>query len=77
MFNDLRRDPTKNLDMSAIKSFPIHERLNVQIRLETFNTTNRVGFSAPNLTPTSSAFGMITSQANTPRKVQLGARLIW
>jgi len=26
MFNDLRRDPTKNLDMSAIKSFPIHER---------------------------------------------------
>ncbi|MGA7238592.1 MAG: TonB-dependent receptor, partial [Bryobacteraceae bacterium] len=77
MFNSLRRDPTKNLDLSAIKSFPIREHLYLQLRLETYNTTNRVGFGAPNVTPTSTAFGTITSQANTPRKVQLGARLVW
>ena len=76
-FNSLRRDPTKNLDLSAIKSFPIREHFYLQLRLETYNTTNRVGFGAPNVTPTSTAFGTITSQANTPRKVQLGARLVW
>jgi hypothetical protein len=76
-FNNLRRDPTKNLDLSAIKAFAITEHAHLQIRFETFNTTNRVTFSAPNVTPTSSAFGTITGQANQPRRVQIGARLVW
>ena len=76
-FNNLRADPAKNLDLSVIKKFPIAERQYFQIRFETFNTTNRVTFAAPNLTPTSSTFGEITTQANTPRRLQVGARLVW
>jgi hypothetical protein len=77
MFNNLRRDPTKNLDASALKRFSLGERKYLQIRFETFNITNRVTFGAPQLSPTNSAFGLITSQANTPRRIQMGARLVW
>jgi hypothetical protein len=77
-FNNLRRDPTKNLDMSMLKRLSLGERRYAQLRFETFNTTNRVTFSAPaQLNPTNSAFGLISSQANNPRKIQLGARVVW
>jgi len=76
-FNNLRADPVKNLDLSVIKNFPLVEQKYLQIRFETFNTTNRVTFAAPSLTPTASTFGLITTQANTPRRLQVGARLVW
>jgi hypothetical protein len=77
-YNNLRRDPTKNLDVSMSKKFNVAERKYLQLRFETFNTTNRVTFAAPaQLNPTNSAFGLISSQANNPRKIQIGARLVW
>jgi hypothetical protein len=77
-FNNLRRDPTKNLDVSMLKKFSLGERKYLQLRFESFNTTNRVTFSAPaQLNPTNSAFGLISGQANNPRKIQIGARLVW
>ena len=76
-FNNLRSDPNKNLDLSLLKSVQIHEKVYFQLRFETFNITNRVTFGAPNTTPTSSQFGEITGQANTPRKIQVGGRLVW
>jgi hypothetical protein len=77
LYNNLRRDPTKNLDLSLLKKFSLGERMYLQLRFETFNTTNRVTFDVPNLTPTSTAFGTISAQANTPRRIQTGARLVW
>jgi hypothetical protein len=76
-FGNLRRDASKNLDLSIDKNFFVAERLYLQLRFETFNTTNRVTFGTPTLTATSSAFGTITTQSNSPRAVQLGARLVW
>lgn len=76
-FGNLRRADSKNLDLSASKDFPFGERRYVQLRVETFNITNHVTFGAPNITPTSSAFGIIASQANSPRYIQLGARVVW
>jgi hypothetical protein len=76
-FGNLRADPTKNLDLSLLKRFSLGEARYFQLRFETFNTTNRVTFSAPNVTPTSSTFGMITAQANTPRRLQVGGRIVW
>jgi len=77
-FNNLRRDPTKNLDMSMLKRLSLGERRYLQFRAESFNTTNRVTFAAPaQLNPTNSAFGLISSQANNPRKIQLGLRVVW
>jgi hypothetical protein len=76
-FNNLRRDPTKNLDASVLKRIGLGERRYMQLRFEFFNISNRVTFSAPQLSPTNSAFGVISSQANNPRKIQLAARLVW
>lgn len=76
-FGNLRRDPTKNVDLSLAKKTAFGERRYVEIRFETLNTTNRVTMGAPNLTPTSTAFGTIATQANTPRRVQTGLRVVW
>ena len=76
-FNNLRRDPTKQLDMTLSKKFTFLERRYIQIRLEAFNITNRVTFGAPNTTATNAAFGQIGTQANTPRRIETGLRLVW
>jgi hypothetical protein len=76
-FGNLRRDTSKNVDMSLSKNFPFAEGRYLQIRIETFNTLNRVTFGSPNISPTSTAFGTISTQSNSPRAVQLGARLVW
>jgi hypothetical protein len=75
MFNNLRSDAANNVDLSMIKNFHISERVTGQFRFEAFNALNRTEFAAPNLSPTSSAFGTITSQANTPRAIQMGLKL--
>jgi hypothetical protein len=75
MFNNLRSDAANNVDLSLLKNFRIAEKIFAQLRFETFNSFNRTQFSAPNLSPTSQAFGTITAQANTPRSVQLGLKL--
>jgi len=76
-FNSLRRDMTKQLDLTLSKSFRFAERRYIQFRLEAFNATNRVTFGGPQTNPTNSAFGTISSQANTPRRIESGLRLVW
>lgn len=70
-----RQDGIVALDMSIIKNNRITERVNAQLRADFFNALNHPSFSAPNLSPTSGAFGTITSQANLPRTIQLGLRV--
>jgi hypothetical protein len=74
-FNNLRSDATNNADLSMLKNFMIREGLKLQYRFEAFNALNRPQFAAPNLSPTSKAFGTITSQANSSRVIQMGLRL--
>lgn len=76
-FNNLRRDATKNLDLSMDKNFKFGERKYFQLRVEAYNVPNRVGFGNPQTNPTNSAFGTIGSQANTPRRIQSGLKLVW
>lgn len=76
-FSSLRADGINNLDASLLKSFNFTERTYFQLRFETFNLLNHPTFSAPNTTLTNSSFGLITAQANLPRQLQLGARLVW
>ena len=76
-FNNLRRNHTSEIDTSMDKKFQFAERKYIQIRFEAFNLQNRVTFGAPNTTPTSAAFGEISNQANTPRRLETAIRLVW
>jgi hypothetical protein len=76
-FSNLRADSVQQVDFSIVKGFRITERLRMTYRCEFFNSTNRAIFNAPDLGPTSSTFGKITSQANTPRRIQMALRLVF
>lgn len=78
-FNNVRQDGVNQIDFSAIKSFEIlpEGRLNMTFRCEFFNLTNTPIFSAPQLAPTNTNFGLITNQANQPRRVQMALRLVF
>lgn len=76
-FTGVRRDLTRNIDVSVFKSFRIVEKLRLEFRAEAFNLTNTPVFAAPNTNVDSSSFGVISSQNNTPRQIQLGLKLIY
>jgi len=63
--------------MSLIKNVQIFERLKFQFRAECLNALNHANFRAPNTSPTSSSFGMITSMSIFPRRVQLNLKAIF
>ena len=70
------------VDLSALKSTAITERINLQFRMEIFNVLNRSNFGSPNpivfsgTVPNSSA-GLITTAATLPRQIQFGLKLIF
>ncbi|MBI1897857.1 MAG: hypothetical protein HYS04_15205 [Acidobacteria bacterium] len=72
--SDVRGPGTARLDFSLFRNLRFNERLNLQIRAEAFNATNRVNFAGPNTTIGSPAAGTITS-AGDARIIQLGVRL--
>jgi hypothetical protein len=76
-FNNLRADGINAFNASMIKKFRFAERKELQVRLEAFNVLNHAKFAAPNVSPTNSNFGLITSQTIDPRKIQMGVRLVW
>jgi len=72
-----RGPANKNLDFSLIKNFPLTEIVKLQFRAEAFNLTNTAIFGLPNTTVGNPGFGVIGSQANSPRNLQLALKLIW
>lgn len=75
--SDLRSDSMRNWDLSLFKEFRIKERFLTQFRAEYFNAFNTPVFGNPNTSVTSGAFGVVTSQANSPRQIQFGLKLLW
>ncbi len=73
---DVRQPRTINLDLSLFKNFQLHESgVMLQIRAEAFNFTNTPVFGAPGSVFGVPAFGVINSQGNSPRQIQLGVRV--
>jgi hypothetical protein len=72
---DVRGPRYSNLDLSVFKIFAITERMKLQFRAEAFNATNSPMFGLPNQAFGNANFGLITSQANKPRQVQMALRL--
>jgi len=51
--------------------------LTAQFRGEAFNSSNTVQFGNPNTTRNSNSFGIVSSQVNSPRQMQLGLKLLF
>jgi hypothetical protein len=73
----VRQDWTRNLDFSILKNFPIKEKAQLQFRAEAFNLTNTPVFGPPGTLSGASNFGVINSQANVPRNIQLALKFIF
>jgi hypothetical protein len=74
---DVRGPSSQNLDFSLFKIFRPVERMTVTFRAEAFNVLNQVVFGVPNTTQNSNQFGVISSQANSPRTIQFGLKLLF
>jgi hypothetical protein len=74
---DVRSHGLNNLDFSLFKNNPFGkgERFNLQFRAEFFNVANHVQFGFPAIAFGNATFGVISSQGNNPRQIQLALKL--
>ncbi len=75
--SNVRGPGTHNIDFSLFKNFHPVERVAVEFRAEAFNLLNQVVFGTPNMTLSSGQFGVITTQSNTPRQIQLALKAVF
>ncbi|MDQ6705543.1 MAG: TonB-dependent receptor, partial [Acidobacteriota bacterium] len=76
----MRNFPLRNEDVSLAKTFTISQerRRTFDLRFEGFNVLNRTQFGTPNTNMSDAAnFGLVRSQANSARRLQLAAKLNW
>ncbi len=64
-------------DFSLFKEVHPFRETAIQLRAEAFNAFNHVQFGSPNTSVSSTSFGRITTQANTPRQLQFAAKLLF
>jgi hypothetical protein len=77
---DTRWHGTNNLDFGLFKNnrFGADGRFNLQFRAEAFNVFNRVRFGVSGIRHDDAAnFGVISSQANIPRQLQLALKFLF
>lgn len=64
-----------DLDISVRREFQIRERWRLAFQADAFNINNAVHFAAPGTAIDSASFGIFSSMANQPRKLQLSGRI--
>jgi outer membrane receptor protein involved in Fe transport len=64
-----------NLDATLSKKFNLRESLRLEFRLEAYNALNKIVWTNPTTTITSSDFGRSINPANTGRRLQYMFRL--
>jgi hypothetical protein len=69
----------KNADLSLLKTVAFKETMRLQLRLETFNSTNTPTFGTPNATFGASNFGVISGYAGGrgPRELQVAVKFYY
>lgn len=73
---DVRAQGIDNFDFALFKNtrFGPEEKLGLQFRCEVFNLLNRVQFGYPGMSFGTAQFGVVSSQLNQPRLIQLALR---
>lgn len=69
-FGNVRQDFLNVLNVGAMRKFKIADRVSADLRAEAINALNHPIFGGPNVSPTSSSFGMVTKVSNTSRVLQ-------
>lgn len=72
--DNLRHMPFTSVQLSLTKNFKMGEGRNLQIRGEALNAFNHPYFIDLSADPTNAAFGLYSTQRNTPRDIQIGAK---
>ena len=72
---DVRAHDLHLLDLGLYKNFSIRGTMRLQIRFEAINALNYAVLWAPDVNPRNATFGFITTDRNSPRDIQIGARL--
>jgi Carboxypeptidase regulatory-like domain len=75
--NALRGNRFSNVDLAILKNFRLgeSETRRLQFRWEMYNAFNYNVFALPNVSITSTSFGLITGSASAPREMQFALRL--
>jgi Carboxypeptidase regulatory-like domain len=77
-WDNLRSPAINNWDMALIKDTPVYkERVTLEFRCEMLNAFNRVWFGGLDTNPLSATYTQLTSQANNPRYIQFGLKIIY
>ena len=75
---NVRLPASYNEDFSLFKRVYFRESKYLEFRSEFFNLFNRVVFGGPSANVNSpDSFGLISSQANTPRIIQLALKVVF
>jgi hypothetical protein len=78
LFTGVRSDGINNLDASIHKGFPIREKMKLDFRMQAANSLNHAQFNNPNTTPTSTAFGTVSSElGHGQRQVYFSIKLFF
>jgi hypothetical protein len=64
-----------DVDVSLRREFQLRERARLSFQADAFNVNNAVHFAAPGTGIDSATFGIYSSMANQPRKLQFSARV--
>lgn len=75
--NGVRAPSVNNWDMSLIKNTQVKERLSIQFTAQFINALNHPQFTAPNTSPTSTAFGRLTGTYSWQRIIQFGMKFLF
>jgi len=76
--NSIYQPGYQDWNLSLKKKFAITETANMEFTTDAYNFINHSNWSTPNLNPTSSQFGEVTSKTTTnPRTLQVGLHLTY
>ena len=68
----------EDFDFSLFKNHNLSaEKMKVQFRIEAFNLFNRTVFDTGSTNLDSATFGLVTSQVNNPRQMQVALKIYW
>jgi hypothetical protein len=71
----LRNQSYVDQDLSIVRNITLRENLKVSVGVDVFNLFNNVVFGGVSTNITSANFGRVATQTNSPRALQLKARI--